>query len=189
MLGSQHFFRIKKEELAQSVAACEFDPEVVRSGKEGLFEKPYYTEIFDGRPAYRYLSAYWLSRVVKYNASGYPNRAYAKWHVLHFLWSRLDQELNKRPTADAFRSLCERNRWGKHLDDATRLTYSAALDFYRRKRGKGATAVDISNFFYRSKQHINFERFWKGAVNRRRGATTRAFRAFLEDIRREAQRN
>jgi len=42
-------FWIKKDELAQLVAACEFDPVVVRSGKEGLFKQPYYDRIFDGR--------------------------------------------------------------------------------------------------------------------------------------------
>jgi hypothetical protein len=157
LLGNQHSFRIKKDELARAVAACEFDPEVVRSGKEGLFKNPYYNDIFDGRPAYQYLSAYWLSRVVKYIGSGYPDRAYAKWHVLHFLWSRLGSELKKKAVAQVFRSISERS-WSKHLDNATRLVYLAAIAFYRHKRGRGAKAVDISNFFYRSKQHIAFER-------------------------------
>src|SRR5205814_8534533 len=42
LLGNQHWFRIKKEELAQVVAACELDPVTVRSGKEGLFKAPTY---------------------------------------------------------------------------------------------------------------------------------------------------
>ena len=38
-------------------------------------------------------------------------------------------------------------------------------------KGKGATAVDISSFFYRSKQHIAFEKFWVSSSTRReRGA-------------------
>ena len=80
---------------------------------------------------------------------GYPDRAYATWHGLHFLRSRLGSELRKKAIADVFRSISERS-WNKHLDDTIRLVYLAALAFYRHKRGKGATAVDVSNFFYRS---------------------------------------
>ncbi len=181
ILGNQYGFRIKKDELAQAVAACEFDPEVVRSGKEGLFKNPHYDDIFDARPAYQYLSAYWLSRVVKYVGSGYPDRAYAKWHVLHFLWSRLGSQLKKKTVAEAFRSTFERS-WSKHLDDATRLVYLAALAFYRHKRGNGATAVDISNFFYRSKQHIAFEKFWASSVNRRRARVSKSIKLFLHEL-------
>jgi len=181
MLGSQHWFRIKKEELAQAVAACEFDPVVVRSGKEGLFKNPYYKSIFDGRPAYHYLTAYWLSRAVKYNASGYPDRSYAKWHVLHFIWSQLEIELRKRRTAEAFRLMYERSG-NPHLNDAIRLVYLGVLDFYRKNRGKGARAVDVSNFFYRAKLHVRFERFWRSSANPRRQRTKRALARFLREL-------
>lgn len=185
VLGRQHWFWIKKEELAQAVAATEFDPEVVRSGKEGLFKDPYYEEIFDGRSVNHYLSAYWLSRVVKRNGSHHPDRAYAKWHVLHFLWSQVSAALRKRTIADAFRSGCERNHWNRHLDKAATLVYLAALQFYRLHRGSGATAVDISNFFYRSKQHVAFERFWGSNHNKRRHSVRRALDKFVNDMRAE----
>jgi hypothetical protein len=183
LLGAQYWFHVKKEELAQAIAACEFDPEVVRSGKEGLFQNPYYDDIFDGRPVDQYLSAYWLSRVVKRNASGYPDRAYAKWHVLHFLSSRLSRDLRRRGIAEAFRSACERNRWNRNLDRATTQTYLAAIAFYRGKRGKGSKAVDISNFFYRSKQHVAFAKFWNSAANRKRRTVSKALNGFLRDVR------
>jgi hypothetical protein len=184
-LGTQHYFWIKKEEIAQCVGACEFDPDVVRSGKEGLFKGQYYDDIFDGRPVYEYLSAYWLGRVVKRDASGYPDRAYAKWHVLHFLWSRLGHELRKRAASEAFRTACERNRWNRNLDSATNLTYLAALDFYRKNRGPGAKAVDVSNFFYRSKQHLAFEKFWSSAKNKRRSRTNKLLAKFVFEIKQQ----
>ncbi|MFI5118381.1 MAG: AIPR family protein [Terriglobales bacterium] len=184
MLGGQHYFRIKKEELAQAVAACEFDPEVVRSGKEGLFKDQYYRTIFDGRPAYRYLAAYWLSRAVKYNASGYPDRSYAKWHVLHFVWRELGSVLQKRRTADLFIAMYER-RGNRNLNDGIRLVYLAILDFYRRNRGKGARAVDISNFFYRSKQHDKFEHFWHSPMNKRRTRANKMFAQFRHELTEE----
>jgi hypothetical protein len=148
-LGSQAYFHIKREELAQVVAACEFDPVVVRQGKEGLFEPPYYDRIFDGRPTREYLSMYWLGRVVKYLGSGVPNRAYAKWLVLHFIWDEVHGLLKSRSRADYFRSISERGRWSAHLDRATELVYLAALSFFRARRGKGAAAMDISTFFYK----------------------------------------
>lgn len=183
LLGSQYWFRIKKEELAQGVCACESDPQIVRSGKEGLFQNPYYDEIFDGRPVQQYLAAYWLSRVVKRGASGYPDRAYAKWNVLHFLWTRLCKDLRRRSLSEAFRAACERNRWNRHLDRATTQVYRAAITFYRRKRGKGSKAVDVSNFFYRTKQHVAFESFWRSAANKRRGSVKKSLNAFVHDMK------
>jgi hypothetical protein len=170
VLGSQHVFWIKKEELAQAVAGCESDPHLVRSGKEGLFKAPYYDQIFDSRPLHHYLTAYWLSRVVKRNASRYPDRAYAKWVVLNALWSRVRGILNKKRLAETFRQECERQRWNTHLDRMTNQLYLAALDFYRATRGQGATAVDISNFFYRTKLNVSFESFWRGSKNSRRAS-------------------
>jgi hypothetical protein len=180
--GTQHYFWVKKEELAQCIAACEFDPDVVRSGKEGLFKGQYYDEIFDGRPIHEYMSAYWLGRVVKRSASGYPDRAYAKWHVLHFLWGHLGRELRKRVTSERFRTECERNRWSAALDSATRLAYLSAIDFYRNNRGPGARAVDISNFFYRSNQHVAFDKFWRSGKNRRRSRTMLFLSKFVTEL-------
>ncbi|HEY0701300.1 MAG TPA: AIPR family protein [Candidatus Acidoferrales bacterium] len=186
-LGNQYWFRIKKEELAQAVAACEFDPEVVRSGKEGLFKAPYYDEIFNNRLVFHYLAAYWLSRVVKNNASGFPDRAYAKWLVLHFVWKRLSKALLQKGVSTAFRSECERNRWNRHLDTAVSQIYLATLKFYKTKRGKGAKAVDISNFFYRSKQHLAFETFWLSKANNRRTKVKRNLARFLDEMKKAAQ--
>jgi len=93
----------------------------------------------------------------------------------------LGSQLKKKTVAEAFRSTFERS-WSKHLDDATRLVYLAALAFYRHRRGKGATAVDISNFFYRSKQHIAFEKFWASSVNSRRAHVNKSIKLFLHEL-------
>jgi hypothetical protein len=86
-LGSIGSTLIKKEELAQAVAVCEFDPVLVRKGKEGLFDERYYRSIFSSRSMPFYLSRFWMMRQVKYVARGYPERAYAKWLVLNFAWN------------------------------------------------------------------------------------------------------
>jgi hypothetical protein len=182
-MGSQHWYRLKKDELAQVVAACECDPVVVRSGKEGLFKNPYYDRIFDGRPALEYLVAYWLGRAVKYYGSGYPNRNYAKWHVLHFLWSQISSMFRSRKVAEHFRKEYERNRWYRSLGRAIDQIYLGALDFFRKARGKGEKAVDISNFFYRPNQHTLLLAYWNGSSNRRRAHVRRHLERFAKDIR------
>lgn len=181
LLGNQHWFWIKKDELAQMVTACDFDPVTVRSGKEGLFKQPYYDRIFDGRALREYVSIYWMARIVKYQGSGYPDRAYAKWHVMHFLWRRLAPLLRTKAAADHFRNLRERNRSPLSLDKATDQVYRGVLEFYQRRRGKGPHAVDISNFFYRPHQHAAFESYWKGSSNKRR----RRFYTLMTEFERE----
>jgi len=180
--GSQHRLWIKKDELAQCVAGCVLDPHDVRSGKERLFQFPNYDKIFDNRPVYQYLSCYWLARVVRRRASGYPNRPYAKWVVLNALWSRIGSDLKKKQLATAFREECERNRWNRHLDRVVDQLYLAALAFYRSKRGSGDTAVDISNFFYRTNLMDGFESFWRSSANTRKTVVTRELHRFSGDL-------
>lgn len=157
---TRYRFLIKKEDLAQAVAACRFDPAVVRQGKEGLFEERYYSSIFGySKPSY-YLNRYWMMRRVSYAAKGYPARAYAKWVVLHFIWDVLGREVDGR--SSKFRRACERNDETvltalHRLIDAT---FVAVLQFYRGNRGRGPTAIDHSTFFQRLTLHDQFNSFW-----------------------------
>ncbi len=148
--GARHLRLVKKEELAQAVAACDLDPSIVREGKERLFEERWYSQIFPtGGPRY-YLSRYRLMREVSYAARGYPERAYAKWLVLHFMWGMLEPLCRSRAGAEAFRAACERNSavLGP-LFRANNMAFAAALRFYRGKRGAGQKAIDVSTFFQR----------------------------------------
>jgi hypothetical protein len=188
LLGHQHWFWIKKDELAQLVAACEFDPVVVRSGKEGLFEPPLYDRIFDGRAIREYLSMYWMGRVVKYESSSYPDRAYAKWYALHFLWHYTGPLLRRKAIADHFRTSCERGRWPASLHAAADQVYRSLMEFYKLKKGKGAHGVDISNFFYRQNQHKAFETFWRGPRNARKVRFRTLLKRFQSDMEAEVLR-
>jgi hypothetical protein len=183
LLGNQHWFWIKKEELAQIVAACDLDPVTVRSGKEGLFKHPEYDRIFDGRSVREYASMYWMARIVKYEGSGYPDRAYAKWHAMHFLWHRLGPLLRSKAAADHFRLECERGHWPNSVHAAADLVYKVLIAFFNTKKGKGPQAVDISNFFYRSHLHTAFEAYWRGRFNRRRRAFKRHMKTFETELK------
>jgi AIPR protein len=183
LLGHQHWFWIKKEELAQVVAAGEFDPFVVRSGKEGLFKQPYYDRIFDGRSIREYLSMYWVARIVKYKGSSYPDRAYAKWYAMHFLWHYASPLLRSKPIADHFRTSCERSRWPAPLQAAADQVYRSLMEFYKLKRGGGSHAIDISTFFYRLNQHMAFETFWRGGKNLRKARFRKLMKKFQSDMK------
>jgi len=53
--GSKRFIMITKDQLAQAVAGCDFDPAIVREGKEGLFEERLYGSVFPTSDPYYYL--------------------------------------------------------------------------------------------------------------------------------------
>jgi hypothetical protein len=159
------------DELAQLVGACELDPYVTQSGKQGLFEQPHYETIFDHRSVETYLSIFWLGRVIKNVGSGYPDRAYAKWHALHFLWEQAHSILRRRRNAIEFRRLSERKQIPSAIQKAANQVFLALLEFYRLNRGAGKKAIDVSNFFYRPHQDRAFERFWYSRTNSRRRAS------------------
>ncbi len=184
ILRNQHQFWVKKDELAQVVGACELDPYAVRSGKEGLFKEPYYDRIFDNRTVRDYLAIYWVGRTVKYVGSGYPNRAYAKWHAMHFLWSHVEPLVRSKAVSDQFRQACERNRRPASFERATGHVFDCLLSFFRAKRGKGGQAIDISNFFYRPRVHLDFKKYWQRSANRHRSKFKKQLQVFAGELRR-----
>jgi hypothetical protein len=174
---------IKKEELAQAVAACDLDPVLARLGKERLFEKDRYSQVFPTGDPYYYLHRYWLSREVGFMARGYPERAYAKWLVVHFVWQRLSPLLSNRTAREAVLRAHERNDGVSDLSDAIARVFVAALTFYRSRRGLGQKAIDVSSFFQRRGLHHQFARFWGRSANPSRGSFARHWKRFEQTIR------
>lgn len=175
LAGSYRYHMLTKERLAQAVAACDLDPAIVREGKEGLFEERLYGTVFPTSDPYYYLTRYWLMNTVGAAAHGYPERAYAKWLVLHFVWKQICPSLRTRARAQRFGEGWEQN--GKVLDYLWTMNngaFSAALAFYRLKRGKGAKAIDVSTFFKRRSLDHEFEKFWHGSHNTHRAKFRKA---------------
>jgi hypothetical protein len=73
-----------------------------------LFAEQYYTTVFDGTTAAYYLNRFWLLRRVGLASSSYPERAYAGWVVLHFMWAKIGREISSR--SDGFCAACEQPR-------------------------------------------------------------------------------
>ena len=182
--GTRHLRLVKKEEIAQAVAGCDLDPSIVREGKERLFEERWYAQIFPTADPKYYLSRYWLMREVSYAARGYPERAYAKWLVLNFMWTSLEPVCRKRAQAEAFRNACERNTANvvTPLLRAIDAGFMAALRFYRGKRGSGQKAIDVSTFFQRRNLHKEFGTHWRSSRNNSRAVFSRAWTKFRKAL-------
>jgi hypothetical protein len=168
LLGGEPIFHFDKVEMAQAVAACEFDPVTVRKGKEGLFEDTLYKSIFGSREMSYYLSRYWLMRRVQNIARGKPERAYAKWLVLKFAWQLVSRYIETGQGATKFRHICENDYHNNilvPLNLALDKIFKAVHIFFRLERGKGEEAKDISTFFLLAKLDTKFGEFWKSSKN------------------------
>jgi hypothetical protein len=168
--AAKHFYVVKKDELAQAVAGCELDPWVIRSGKERLFEEEYYPQVFPNSDPNFYLPRYRLMREVTWHASGVPERGYAKWLVLNFMWSQIGPLVRGARKCRVFRMLCEKQ--GDvvvPISHAINLCFAEVLKYYRKNRGEGRTALDISQFFKNRKgHHVAFASYWSGVKKARR---------------------
>lgn len=148
-LGAKGYHVLSKLELAQAVAGCELDPSIVREGKNNLFEEDYYSRVFPNSDPSYYLPRYWLFRNVTFWARGKPQRGYAKWTVIGYLWSDLQSRLRSSRKAKAICLMHEQRYWDdvRPLDRATEGAFRAVLQYYKEQRGKGEKAKDISTFF------------------------------------------
>lgn len=179
--GVRHRFFVSKEEVAQAVAACDLDPSVVREGKERLFEERLYNQVFPNADPNYYLPRFLLVSVVASVARGYPERAYAKWLVTHFVWQRLNKVLRTRNYKDAFIREAQSYIW-ESLLQACNEAYRGVMGFYRARRGKGDKAIDVSTFFQRRGLHDMFERYWRVAPGKFRRKFNRSWNKFLEEL-------
>lgn len=179
--GVKHRFFITKEELAQTVAACDLDPVIVREGKEGLFEERFYGDVFPNSDPNYYLPRYWLGRHISKAAKGYPERAYAKWLILHFVWQRLSPVLGRKTLKEEFRRASEL-QVSPELSKSIEAAFRGAAAYYRANRGTGAKQVDPSNFFKRINHHKEFEKFWSRAGNKFRGRFDKAWSSFTTGL-------
>lgn len=165
----KYYKPIRKEEIAQAVAACEMDPWRVRQGKEKLFEEDLYPKVFPNADPNYYLSRYRLLREVTRGAHGNPDRGYAKWLALNFVWSHLAPAVRAAKHARAFRIQTERNgtdlaRW---LSRAIDKVFREISGYYRQTRGSGDATLDISRFFRdRKNHHLEFEKYWRNAKSK-----------------------
>lgn len=162
------FVLITKEELAQAVAACQMDPLTVREGKNNLFGD-HYKSIFPNTEANFYLTRYWARKQVGFASHGKPQRGYAAWMALHFLWSRLEPVLKLDDIARRFWSLCARHDviLGKPLAQAINIVFEEILAYYNANKGSGDAVLDHSTFFRNKRgRHVEFENFWGNEATR-----------------------
>ena len=164
MIGKGQYRFISKEEVAQAVAGCELDPLIIRSGREKLFSEHLYPSVFPNSDPNYFLPRYWLMREVSYCSKGVPERGYAKWLVLNFVWSYLAPIVKGNSKARNFRLMCEQQDEScvVPLNQVIDRVFNESLKFYRLSRGTGASAQDVSTFFKSKKGLPNsFREHWK----------------------------
>jgi hypothetical protein len=183
--GSRSRIVVKKEEVAQAVAACELDPVVVRGGKEGLFEERYYKTVFPTGNADFYLGRYWLMRNVVSHTRANPERTYAKWVVINFLWSEMGRDLKK--LARAFQKVNENPKKYpdvlRELDRSIERVLLAAVKFYRAERRSDGSVFDPSGFFNSQGRGKQFAKFWTSTRNPHRAIFDKARANFVIALR------
>jgi AIPR protein len=184
--GNKRYILVRKEDFARAVAGSDLDPVEARSGVENLFDDVMYRQIFPTSAPEYYLTRYWLMREVTKSAHGYPARAYAKWLVLGFIWSRLTHLLRGITAKVTFIRAMELSTpdFVDPLSRAVDKAFDAALTYWRLNSGKGARRTDVSTFFRNKRgRHKEFESFWRGRRNRNRERFNNAWTgvaAFLE---------
>lgn len=162
----QGYWQIRKEEFAQAVASCIYDPAIIKKGKEILFEDPYYKVIFTSKNINHYLIKDWLVRQVKYVAYGYSDRPYAQWHVLHFIWDKLSPIIGYGQTEKQFIYACEQDSSALNpLIKAIEAVFKAIMKYYRAHRKTGNEIEDIAPFFKRANLIEPFSRYWVSSAN------------------------
>lgn len=180
----QGYWQITKHELAQAVAACLFDPVMVRKGKEGLFEDPYYKSIFNSSELSFYLSKYWLMKQVQSVSKGYPERAYAKWVVLNMAWKKIKGEIESGNKERKFRAACEQRNSCviTPLQRYIERLFKLALLMYRLNRGKGKGAKDISSYYQLTKLDDDFEKLLKSSKNKNKVILNKNIASFRKKL-------
>ncbi len=185
--GRGQYHVVTKDEIAQAVAGCELDPAIIRAGKEQLFTEEYYALVFPNSDPNYYLPRYRLMREVTRVARGVPERSYAKWLVLNFMWSQLSTHIRGQQKSRAFRVLCEKQ--SPQLTDGLRRSieevFVESIKFYRANRGEGDSALDISQFFKNRKgHHKRFSDHWNSVAENRKRTFEKGLTKVREDISR-----
>lgn len=179
VFGAKHYRWVTKEEFAQIVAACDLDPIIARTKREGLFEEALYQRVFPNTDPNFYLPRFWLRRAIKIPARGNAERREAQWLVLNFAWSHLAPLVRGARGATAFRTQCETDdaNLAAPLRRALDRIYVAVMKFYRKNRGLGTEAVDASTFFKSQRANAKaFQSFWHNEL----GGDKRFDRCFNE---------
>jgi hypothetical protein len=178
-------FTLKKEELAQAVAAVDLDPYYIRLGKETLFEADIYPKLFwSGRDISEYLAAYWLNVVCRYQARGNILRRQGRWLAAHFLWEQLSDALRTRAFRHKFIFASE--RYWQHatalnpLYQAAGGVFRALRHFYLKNRRSPEGFLDEGTFFKYRNRAPQFERFFRARGGLRQ--TQRQLRRFVSRI-------
>jgi hypothetical protein len=147
--GGKHFRFVTKSEFAQVVAACDVDPVLPRTVKEGLFSDEYYERVFPNTEPDFYLSRYWAMRAVRAVVKPKRGSREFQWLALHQLWSIVEPLMTNNKSSRAFWNACElrNDELVKPLQRCVALILKAINEFYKERCEEDGEIIDPSTFF------------------------------------------
>lgn len=164
---NKYDWKVRKDRLAKTIAACIFDSHLVRvGGKNKLFADNVYKKLFNGKSVKHYLTFYWLDKLISPLTTKDTRRYYAYWMILNFIWDNIEGYFEDIRTQKAFIYVSERhlqNKYKKilkHLLNVCDRGFIAAMAFYRLNKEKDGKITDVSSFFRQPNLEKQFKTFW-----------------------------
>ena len=178
---------IKKEELAQAVAAVDLDPVHVRAGKETLFQADLYSKIFpSGRDISEYLAAYFINSVCRYESQGDYVKARGRWLAANFLWGQVHEFSGRRGFRQKFVFASE--RYWQHKNElnpiyaAARNVLRAVRSFYFKNRKTDEGYLDEASFFGYRHRDVQFRAYFEARGSKYRPRTIKYLKQFTSRV-------
>jgi hypothetical protein len=177
---------VRKEEFAQAVAATEFEPWLVRQGRDRLFEEDWYGKVFPTDDPNYYLSRLWLVRAASRHVDRDRERAYAKWLVVRQAWAEIEPRLRSPRRRIAFREALEsRANLLDRVDGLLDAVFTAGMAFFRASRADAGERQDAGTFFRKRGLPKDFDSYLGAGPTRHRTRLEKAsqrFAAALDEV-------
>jgi hypothetical protein len=182
-------WKVWKDRLAKTIAACVLDPYIVRvGGKNKLFSDDVYRHLFNGKSVKSYLTFYWLDKLMNQLTQKDTRRYYAHWLILNFLWQMTEKYFSDNQTQKAFIYLSERhlqNKYKKvlrHLLNVCEKGYIASMAFYRSNKEKSGKITDVSSFFKQPNLVKKFNNYWLRQYKKENAYTRKNIKDFFNKL-------
>jgi hypothetical protein len=128
----------------------------------------------------------WLVAYTQFAARGYPERAYAKWVVTHFVWQSVAKILGTRHQRALFIRVNERSNF-ESLGKLCNLAYKGVIQFYRLRRGDGRESQRPINLLSTQGPALDFANYWNRNGGKYKSQFYAALKAFKDEMREVAE--
>lgn len=192
--SGEFILSIKKEDLAKIVCACKLNPDLVRLGRDKLFEDEIYNKIFPKRILIQqYLTFYWIYKILNsVQLSDQIKKTikyYGKWHVLYQVWRELKNSLNTEGKRRKFVYAMEKRNSAifnghvyRPLENIVKKTFYSTRDFYYEWRKAYDKTIEVNDFFKKKNIFREHTTYIRSDKNKRRQSVDKYIEKFDQGI-------